>query len=110
MRAQSDSESLSKSFLVSPEWTDTVNWGKVCKGRLQVEVILGKVICPGKELWQYNRGPQAKAQKPWLGVATRLWVPRQRKKRMRQVSKELTRKKVQELDKTKIRKVDPGKQ
>lgn len=66
---QSSSVSLNESL--SHSWVDisNQNYEKECKnGRSQVKVMSVRVICPGKQLWQYNGDHKVQKQKTWLGM------------------------------------------
>lgn len=59
-----------EEFLVISVWTDIIKlWKGLKNERSQVEVVSVRVICPGKELWQYNGDHKVKKQKPSLGMA-----------------------------------------
>ena len=55
-----------------------------------------------------QEGPQSEKQKPWLGVATSCGSLDRKENEAGKQRVDSSRKKVQELDKTKVRKVDPS--
>ena len=69
-----------------------------------MEVVSVRVICPGKELWQYNGDHKVKKQKPSLGMAKSYGSLDRKGNEAGKQRVGTSRKRVQELHKTKIRK------